>query len=42
MTSAIQGNYFIGSKAQEIRGLLALTYPMESGIVENWEDMGNS
>lgn len=29
----------IGSKAQTYRGLMAITYPMEHGIVENWSDM---
>jgi centractin len=30
---------FIGSKAEEHRGALMLSYPMESGIVHNWSDM---
>ncbi|KAI5961682.1 ARP1 [Candida theae] len=30
---------FIGDAAQNNRGLLKLTYPMEHGIVKNWSDM---
>ena len=29
----------VGSDAQKYRGLLALRYPMEHGIVTNWQDM---
>lgn len=29
----------LGPKAQEYRGLLALKYPMEHGIVTDWNDM---
>ena len=30
---------YIGNLAQENRGLLKLTYPIEHGIVNNWDDM---
>lgn len=30
---------FIGSKVEEHRGALKITYPIENGIVENWGDM---
>lgn len=30
---------FIGTKAQNLRGLLRLNYPIRKGIVENWNDM---
>jgi centractin len=30
---------FIGKQAQEMRGLLSLRYPIEHGIVQDWEDM---
>lgn len=30
---------FVGNSAQNNRGLLRLTYPIEHGIVTNWEDM---
>jgi len=33
------GDIFIGDSAQNNRGLLKLTYPMEHGIVTNWSDM---
>ncbi|KAI8869149.1 actin-related protein [Ramicandelaber brevisporus] len=39
MTGAIEGDYFIGSKAEEVRGLLRINYPLEHGIVTNWDDM---
>lgn len=30
---------FIGRRAQELRGLLRVQYPMEHGIVTDWDDM---
>lgn len=39
MAGAIEGDLFIGRKAQELRGLLKIKYPMEHGIVTDWEDM---
>jgi centractin len=33
------GDVFIGSKAEEHRGALKLSYPVENGIVQNWNDM---
>ena len=39
MAGAIEGDSFIGSKAQELRGLLSISYPMEHGVVTNWQDM---
>ena len=35
----LDGDTLVGSKAQEYRGLLKIRYPIEHGIVENWEDM---
>ena len=32
---------FIGNSAQDNRGLLKLSYPIEHGIVNNWSDMEN-
>jgi centractin len=31
--------YFVGDRVQEHRGILKISYPMEHGIVKNWEDM---
>lgn len=39
MAGAIEGDTFIGRKAQELRGLLKIRYPIEHGIVTDWEDM---
>jgi centractin len=39
MAGALEGDVFIGRKAQEFRGLLRIKYPMEHGIVNDWDDM---
>jgi centractin len=39
MAGALQDDLFIGRKAQEYRGLLKIKYPMEHGIVTDWDDM---
>ena len=39
MAGAVDGDIFIGSKAQELRGLLKIRYPLEHGIVTDWDDM---
>lgn len=39
MAGALEGDLFIGNKAQENRGLLSIRYPIEHGIVKNWEDI---
>ena len=37
---ALEGNeIFIGNKADEHRGALTLSYPIEHGVVQNWQDM---
>eukprot|EP01036_Dinobryon_divergens_P022714 gene22714-30997_t len=37
---ALESNdIFIGPKAEEHRGAMRLSYPMESGVVQNWNDM---
>lgn len=39
MAGAVEGDRFIGRRAQELRGLLRIRYPMEHGIVNDWGDM---
>jgi len=35
----LEGDIFIGPKAEEHRGLLNIRYPMEHGVVRDWNDM---
>jgi actin len=39
MIGAGQKDYFVGTQAEEKRGISILKYPIEHGIVENWDDM---
>ncbi|KAJ5070346.1 actin-42a [Anaeramoeba ignava] len=39
MVGGIQNNLYIGNSAEEFRGLLKLHYPIEHGIVTNWNEM---
>ncbi|KAF8430286.1 actin family [Tirmania nivea] len=39
LAGSIEGDTFIGPKAQELRGLLKIKYPLEHGIVTDWDDM---
>lgn len=39
MAGGLEGDTFIGSKAEEHRGLMTLKYPMEHGIVTDWNEM---
>jgi centractin len=36
MAGAVEGDIFMGRKAQELRGLLRIKYPMEHGVVTDW------
>jgi len=36
LPSGVDGEYFIGNKAEEYRGLLKLSYPITHGIVTDW------
>mmetsp|Transcript_12088 Transcript_12088/g.48670 ORF Transcript_12088/g.48670 Transcript_12088/m.48670 type:complete len:383 (-) Transcript_12088:98-1246(-) len=39
MAGAVEGNTFVGKRAEDLRGLMKVKYPMEHGIVNDWEDM---
>ncbi|KAJ1928727.1 centractin- actin- protein of the dynactin complex [Tieghemiomyces parasiticus] len=39
LAGAVEGDYFIGRKAEELRGLLKVKYPLEHGVVTDWDDM---
>lgn len=39
MAGALEGDIFVGPKAEEHRGLLSIRYPMEHGIITDWNDM---
>lgn len=39
LAGALEGETFIGPRAQELRGLLKIHYPLEHGIVTDWDDM---
>ncbi|CAO1602796.1 Centractin [Xanthoria calcicola] len=39
LAGALEGDIFIGHRAQELRGLLKIRYPLEHGIVTDWDDM---
>ncbi|KAK4626164.1 Actin-like protein [Fulvia fulva] len=39
LAGGLEGDLFIGNRAQELRGLLKIRYPLEHGIVTDWDDM---
>lgn len=39
LIGAPEGDFFVGSRAEELRGILTLKYPMAHGIIEDWNDM---
>ena len=34
-----QNDSYVGEEAQSRRGILSLSYPVEQGIITNWDDM---
>lgn len=39
LAGALEGDVFIGQRAQDLRGLMKIRYPLEHGIVTDWDDM---
>lgn len=39
MNGSCQQETYIGHDAQQMRGVLALRYPMKNGVIHNWDDM---
>jgi centractin len=39
MAGGLEHDLFMGSLAEEYRGLLNIRYPMEHGVVTDWNDM---
>ncbi|KAK5108691.1 Actin-like protein [Meristemomyces frigidus] len=39
LAGGLDGETFVGKRAQELRGLLKLNWPLEHGVVTDWEDM---
>ncbi|KAJ8008918.1 hypothetical protein DPEC_G00083410 [Dallia pectoralis] len=39
MNGRIEGKTYIGHEAQHMRGVLTLKYPMQNGIIRNWDEM---
>jgi len=39
LAGGLEGDTFVGKRAQDLRGLLKINYPLEHGIVTDWDDM---
>lgn len=39
LAGGLEGDTFIGNRASELKGLLKIRYPLEHGIVTDWNDM---
>ena len=39
MIGGKKGEFYVGDDAQAKRGVLKLNYPIENGIINNWDDM---
>ena len=39
LAGALEGDVFVGQKAEDLRGLLKIKYPLEHGVVTDWDDM---
>lgn len=39
MVRSLDGDFFVGKKAEENRGILRLKHPMARGIISDWDDM---
>lgn len=39
MAGGLEGDAFVGKAAQDHRGMLQIRYPIEHGVVTNWDDM---
>lgn len=39
MAGAAEGDIFVGDKANDLRGILKLNYPLRNGVINDWQDM---
>ncbi|EUB58199.1 Actin, cytoplasmic [Echinococcus granulosus] len=39
MVGVRKPEYFVGHAAQQMRGVLTLQYPVENGVIKNWDDI---